>query len=176
MASSTSMGDSLSFILSTSLKLISIPFVILFLVASFLLLGALKRVIWVKTGLDIYNHIPNIKHTSKWFLFFGDMPEIRRARPTKAHLKWMKELDSPVYVYRGMFYTPRLLLADPVAMNFVLGSAQSYGFPKPQGTRNFLSELLGDGVLTAEGENPFQKVESVSLGDAEKRERTFHCP
>lgn len=150
--SSSIIKDSLSSLLSTSLKLASIPIAILLLVSSILLLGALKRFFTAKLGLDLYAHIPSVKTTSKYSLLFGDLGTVRKEKPAKAHLKWQKELDSEVYVYRGMLYNHRLLLADSVAMNFILGSNQAYDFPKPTATRNFLRELLGDGLLTVEGE------------------------
>lgn len=44
----------------------------------------------------------------------------------------------------------RLCLSDPLALSHVLTNA--YVFPKPAGTRSALSNILGDGVLTTEGD------------------------
>lgn len=101
---------------------------------------------------DGYNHIPQPKHTSTYWPILGDLPQIRDAPPGDAHIGWARELDSDVYMYRAMFYLPRLILADPKAMNYILGQQNSYNFPKPEQTRHFLENLLGNGVLVAEGD------------------------
>lgn len=43
-----------------------------------------------------------------------------------------------------------MLISDPVALAYVLNNA--YSFPKPAGARSALSTILGDGVLTTEGQ------------------------
>lgn len=43
-----------------------------------------------------------------------------------------------------------MLLSDPLALAYVLNNA--YSFPKPAGARSALSTILGDGVLTTEGQ------------------------
>lgn len=101
---------------------------------------------------DGYDHIPRPQHTSKWWSILGDLPEIRDAPPAEAHIKWSRELKSEVYIYRAMFYLPRLILADSKAMNYILGQQNSYNFPKPEQTRQFLDNLLGNGLLVAEGD------------------------
>lgn len=100
---------------------------------------------------DDYSQIPRPKLSSWLFPLFGHLDAIRAARPAEAHLRWNKSLGTEVYVYRGALYSPRLMLADARAMNYVLGQAHSYEYPKPNQTRKFLLELLGDGLLVAEG-------------------------
>jgi cytochrome P450 len=48
-----------------------------------------------------------------------------------------------------LFGAPRVCTADPVALNYILSHHDS--FPKPELTRRFLTDLLGSGVLVAEG-------------------------
>lgn len=48
-----------------------------------------------------------------------------------------------------LFGQARLCTADPVALNYILSHHES--FPKPELTRKFLIDLLGNGVLVAEG-------------------------
>lgn len=50
-----------------------------------------------------------------------------------------------------MFGTRRLLISDPAALQHVF--MNSYSFPKPAGLRSALSNILGEGVLTSEGNN-----------------------
>lgn len=48
-----------------------------------------------------------------------------------------------------LFGAPRVCSADPVTLNYILSHHDM--FPKPALTRKFLTDLLGDGVLVAEG-------------------------
>lgn len=100
-----------------------------------------------------YENVPRPKHSSSfWWPILGDIPDIRQAPPSEAHIRWARELDSDVYVYRALFYMPRLLVADPKALNHVLGQQHSYEYPKPESTRRFLDSLLGNGLLVSEGD------------------------
>ena len=120
---------------------------------AYLLLKSLARVLSVRVlHTDAYNHVPRPRNESWLFPIYGDLSVIQKAPPAEAHIGWIRELKSNVYVYRGALYSPRLMMADARAMNYVLGQNQSYEYPKPEGSRKFLSELLGDGLLVAEGE------------------------
>jgi hypothetical protein len=133
------------------------------LFAIYISLLALKRIIDVKIlRTDDYDDLPRPKDNSWLYPLWGHMGTIRAAKPAEAHLEWIKELGTEVYVYRGSAYAPRLMMADPRAMNYILGQNQCYDFPKPYQTRRFLSELLGEGLLVAEGESA--SVSTVSLG------------
>ncbi|KAF1917155.1 cytochrome P450 [Ampelomyces quisqualis] len=68
------------------------------------------------------------------------------------HLKLMKEVDNDgLIMFRGYFHTNKLLVTTPAALADVLVH-KSYDVEKPPWTRAFLRKFLGDGLLTAEGE------------------------
>ena len=130
--------------------LLFVGFVGLFI--TWLLSRAVWRILAVHVfNTDVYSSLPRPKHEYWTFPLYGDLGSIQKSKPAEAHIKWTRELDN-VYVYRGILYGPRLLLADTRAMNYILGQAQSYEYPKPDGSRKFLEELLGNGLLVAEGE------------------------
>lgn len=101
---------------------------------------------------DIYSHFPRPRRTDRFPLLTGHLGHIRRSPPTLGHLSFVSELQTRVYVYRGLFYSPRLFIADPKAMLWMLSAANSYNYEKPASTRLVLKNFLGEGVLVAEGE------------------------
>jgi hypothetical protein len=124
--------------------------------STYLVILSFSRVIAVRVlHTDIYSALPRPKDTSWRYPIYGHLGTIRDAKPAEAHLAWIKELNSEVYVYRGSTYAPRLMMADPRAMNYILSQTQCYNYPKPHQTRRFLAELLGEGLLVAEGECSF---------------------
>lgn len=129
-----------------------LPVATVLLVALGFLALACWRVIRVRVLLlDAYDALPRPEHTSKYFPLFGDLPQIRKQQPAEAHIEWERELQSGVYVYRGLFYQPRVIMGDTKAMNHILSQANSYDYPKPEGARQFLLNMLGNGLLVAEG-------------------------
>jgi hypothetical protein len=64
------------------------------------------------------------------------------------HAAWAEE-HGLTFRYKMLFGQPRINVADPVALNYILSHSDS--FPKPELTRKFLVDLLGNGVLVAEG-------------------------
>ncbi|WFD23411.1 hypothetical protein MEQU1_002100 [Malassezia equina] len=98
-----------------------------------------------------WKHIPKVKQTDPLALFFGDFRAIKSQQPADQHVKWMNELG-PVYRYRHMFQVHRILLADPKAMSYVLSPAKAYQYPKPEYTSAFLTAVLGEGLVSIEGE------------------------
>ncbi|KAJ1024777.1 hypothetical protein NDA16_002817 [Ustilago loliicola] len=103
-------------------------------------------------GTDAYSNFPRPTRTDRWPLLTGNLGFIRRSPPTEGHLSFVRQLGTRVYVYRGLFYTPRLFIADPRAMLHMLSSANSYNYEKPLSTRLVLKNFLGEGVLVAEGD------------------------
>ena len=103
-------------------------------------------------GTDIYSHFPRPGRTDRFPLLTGNLGFIRRTPPVEGHLRFQQELGTTVYVYRGMFYSPRLFIADAKAMLHILSAANSYNYEKPSSTRLVLKNFLGEGVLVAEGD------------------------
>lgn len=87
--------------------------------------------------------------TVGWRSFvMGNLIEMQENDPGHIQHEWTEQFGG-VVVYRGLFGTPRMLISDPAALSYVLNNA--YIFPKPAGLRSALSTILGDGVLTTEG-------------------------
>lgn len=80
--------------------------------------------------------------------FWGNINKIVAAEPGAMHAEWAEQYG-PTFRYQMLFGGPRVCTADPVALNHILTHADS--FPKPALTRKFLVDLVGDGVLVAEG-------------------------
>lgn len=113
-------------------------------------LVAISRLISERTSHG-NQHIPAVRHASSWLntLFLGDFQAIKDASPGEMHVQWMRELG-PVFRYRHILFVERILLADPRAMMHVLNHSAKY--PKPEHTTTFLSAVLGNGLVTTEGE------------------------
>lgn len=132
---------------------IFLPLLFLLSIASYLFLLSLYRFISLHIlNTDAYSHFPRPGRTDRWPLLTGNLGFIRRSPPTEGHLSLVRQLGTRVYVYRGLFYTPRLFIADPRAMLHMLSSANSYNYEKPLSTRLVLKNFLGEGVLVAEGD------------------------
>ena len=130
------------------------PILLASLFVTYLLSKAFYRILSVRIlHNDVYDHLPRPELTSWLAPLYGDLGVIKAAQPAEAHIEWIKQLQSDVYVYRGALYSPRLMLGDTRAMNYILGQSQSYEYPKPDGSRQFLLELLGNGLLVSEGEH-----------------------
>lgn len=75
---------------------------------------------------------------------------MQEGNPGDKQMEWSNEFGGAV-VYKGLLGNERLLLSDPKALMYVL-QTRCYQFPKPTGARSALSNLLGEGVLTTEGD------------------------
>ncbi|KAK8844135.1 hypothetical protein IAR55_006929 [Kwoniella newhampshirensis] len=80
--------------------------------------------------------------------FWGNIKYILKSDPIAPHVEWAKKYG-PTYRYRLLGGTHRFLTTDPVALSYILSHADL--FPKPEQTRQALTDLLGNGVLVAEG-------------------------
>ncbi|RSH95125.1 hypothetical protein EHS25_000211 [Saitozyma podzolica] len=79
---------------------------------------------------------------------WGNISEIIKAGPDMQHSVWRKEFGL-TYRYRVLFGSPRFYSADPVALSYILGHTDK--FPKPPQMRKNMADMLGNGVLIAEG-------------------------
>ncbi|KAI9688043.1 MAG: hypothetical protein M1822_001548 [Bathelium mastoideum] len=78
--------------------------------------------------------------------------------PGREFLKMMTDVPNEGLIhFRGFFYRDRLLLTDPKALAEVLVT-KTYDYEKPSRVRNFLRNVLGDGLIIVEGdEHRFQR-------------------
>ena len=78
--------------------------------------------------------------------------------PGKTFLTWVKTIPNDgVIRFRGIFNRDRLLLTSEESLRAVLGE-HSYDYVKPAPIRNFLTQILGNGLILSEGdEHKFQR-------------------
>ncbi|CAO1618708.1 unnamed protein product [Sympodiomycopsis kandeliae] len=122
---------------------------------------------------DIYDHLPVPRHPDWRWPLFGHFPLVWQSEPAQAHLQWIDELKSDVYVYRGLFYDNRLMIGDARGIMHILSQNQCYQYPKPESTRIFLRGLLGDGILSAEGHTHRRQRKIVSPAFSVSSVRAF---
>jgi cytochrome P450 len=81
-----------------------------------------------------------------------------RQPPGSHFLEWIKQTPNDgVLLLRSFFHRNRLLLTKPKALADVL-VAHPYDFEKPARIRNFLRNVLGDGLIIVEGDtHKFQR-------------------
>ncbi|KAK0531594.1 hypothetical protein OC835_003612 [Tilletia horrida] len=101
---------------------------------------------------DQYAHLKSPKFTSLWWPFIGHIDHIIARPPADGHLDFLNEVQIPVFLYKIFNFQTRLFITDPVAIAYLLSSAHNYDYPKPEGSRRFLTMLLGEGLVSAEGE------------------------
>jgi cytochrome P450 len=82
----------------------------------------------------------------------GEFPAITAEEPGQAHKRWMREYRNPTGLvsYPGLFYVRRVMPTSSATVQHILNNWTLY--IKPEQSRRALSRILGDGLLTAEGE------------------------
>ncbi|KAI7875577.1 cytochrome P450, partial [Lichtheimia hyalospora FSU 10163] len=85
-----------------------------------------------------------------WIPFLGNMREIIREESGVPHKKWLKKYGG-IVVYHMLWNKPRVMVTDPNLLKEVL-TLHQYDYTKtPEGSK-FLTLLLGNGLLVAEGD------------------------
>ncbi|EED77437.1 predicted protein [Postia placenta Mad-698-R] len=84
---------------------------------------------------------------SNWL--FGSINDLRASEDFVLHDAWLEKYG-PTLKFSIWFKIPRLLTIDTRAINYILSHSQDY--PKPERTRRDLTEILGNGLVVAEGE------------------------
>ncbi|KAG0335278.1 hypothetical protein BG004_000065 [Podila humilis] len=94
---------------------------------------------------------PNVsKHNPYKLPFVGNLLDILKEEAGVPHRRWIEQYGG-IVVYRGFFNRMRVLIADPKAIHHVF-SANSYQYRKPDRVVKILSQVIGHGVLLAEGD------------------------
>nr|BAK09517.1 cytochrome P450 [Postia placenta] len=106
---------------------------------------------------------------SSWLL--GNVSELMAAEDFALHFEWLEKYG-PTMKYNVWFKLPELLTIDARAINHVLSHSQDY--PKPEETRVSLVEILGNGLVVAEGElrRRQRRIMNPAFGPAQIRELT----
>lgn len=106
------------------------------------------------TYLSPLRHIPgppNVsKHNPYRLPFVGNFLDILREEAGVPHRQWIEQYGG-IVVYRGLFNSLRVIIADPKAISHVF-STNSYHYRKSDRVVKVLSQVLGHGVLLAEGD------------------------
>ncbi|KAF9903682.1 hypothetical protein EC991_003457 [Linnemannia zychae] len=104
--------------------------------------------------LSPLRHIPGPSTKSKYnkynLPFFGNFLDIIKEEAGVPHLRWIEQYGG-IVCYGGLLNTRRILIADPKAIQHVFNT-HSYKYPKPQNLIRLLGEIIGHGVLLAEGD------------------------
>ncbi|KAJ5756253.1 hypothetical protein N7533_005796 [Penicillium manginii] len=127
-----------------------------------LLISSTILVLWVFYKIEIHprfisplRHLPAPKGGYP-FIGYG---LIRFKKPIGPdYLKFMDEIPNDGLIrYRGFFNRNNILLTSPKALSEVLAK-RPYDFEKPPGDRAFMRRVLGDGLVTSEGDiHKFQR-------------------
>ncbi|EGG12967.1 cytochrome P450 monooxygenase [Melampsora larici-populina 98AG31] len=116
----------------------------LWLLTAFVILGIAYK-LFLRPLLSPLSRLPGPKNPSVLFgnlaVTFGLEGGLRQ---------WHKDIG-PTLRLRGFFGNVRLSTIDPKALNHILVS-RAYAYPKSEATRRSLGNLLGRGLLFAEGE------------------------
>ncbi|KAL7411750.1 putative cytochrome P450 [Mrakia frigida] len=132
----------------------------MFLSLLLLPLSVLSLYIWfyiVKPRRSLLLNLPGPPSDS---FIFGSLKGIIKEEPGKKHDRWMDEYGS-TYRYDVLAGEIRFFTADPRAINHIMSNC--YDYPKPGAVRRGLAEMLGNGILSAEG-------------DVHKRQRRIMLP
>ncbi|KAG0146478.1 hypothetical protein CROQUDRAFT_77651 [Cronartium quercuum f. sp. fusiforme G11] len=101
--------------------------------------------LFLRPFLSPLSRLPGPKNES---IFFGNLGVL--FGPEGGVHQWHLQYG-PTFAYRGFFGVTRLSTIDPKALSHILIS-RAYTYPKPETTRRTLGNLLGRGLLFAEGE------------------------
>ncbi|VDC04361.1 unnamed protein product [Peniophora sp. CBMAI 1063] len=145
-------------------------------------LAAFVAIVVALAGKDIYHFIQgtlhpffsplrNVPGPPSDAIFMGSLRAIIAADPCELHVKWAKQYG-PVVKYKMLLNRERLSIMDTRAVGHILAHPMDYEKPAP--IRQALSTMLGNGLLSVEGETHKQqrRVMSPAFGLPQIRELT----
>ncbi|KAG0170843.1 hypothetical protein DFQ28_001484 [Apophysomyces sp. BC1034] len=118
-------------------------------VISTLTLATLYRNVIYNLYLHPLNKIPG-PPVYRWIPFSGNLPEIFRGEPGAPYKQWAKKYGG-ILNYHGLLNRPRLLVSDGELLKQIL-TTQASDFTKSPEVVKYLTRILGDGLVVAEGE------------------------
>lgn len=106
---------------------------------------------------------------SSWL--FGNVNELMGTEDFALYSEWLEKYG-PTMKLNSWFKIPKLFTIDTRAMNYVLSHSQEY--PKPERSRHNLVQILGNGLVVAEGElhRRERRIMNPAFGPAQIRELT----
>ncbi|KAG8855330.1 hypothetical protein FRB96_007128 [Tulasnella sp. 330] len=122
---------------------------------------------FIKPYLSPLRDLPGPEKLDSYLL--GHLPRIFKAPAGVIHEEWAAQYG-PTFQYRGIALSRRFCTLDPKALNHILNHSDDY--PKPPGSRAALVQILGNGVLVAEGDEHRRqrKIMNPCFGIAQIRE------
>ncbi|WVQ81300.1 hypothetical protein IAT38_003423 [Cryptococcus sp. DSM 104549] len=111
------------------------------------LLLVLYLYLWPINGYRLpYRHLPGPTPPS---IFWGSLKTVlSHSHPNTIYAEWLSTYG-PTLKYHILLGFPRVLTADPVAISYVFSHPTL--FPKPSHGRAILADMLGNGLVVAEG-------------------------
>ncbi|KAI8976724.1 cytochrome P450 [Trametes punicea] len=102
----------------------------------------------VRQARSPLRHMPGPPSTS---FFMGNLKELHDQENTGLVARWASSYGA-AFVYHGFMSGRRLMLLDPVAVNYVM--SRGYEYPKPDFVRDSLASMAAgyEGLLTTDGE------------------------
>lgn len=108
----------------------------------------LFKVVLYRLYINPVNRIPGPK--VGWLPFMGNFPEVVKEEAGVPLKKWAN-IYGGIYTFHGPWNIPRVAVTDDVLLKQILTSNE-YDYVKTPEASAFLRRILGDGLLTAEGQ------------------------
>lgn len=85
-----------------------------------------------------------------WVPFMGNFFQVQKEEAGVVIQRWAKQYG-PLYVYHGTWNVPRVVVTDHLLLKQIL-TINEYDYVKPPSTSAALRAIVGDGLLTSEGD------------------------
>ncbi|KAI0676480.1 cytochrome P450 [Trametes maxima] len=114
-------------------------------------------------------HLPGPPSASA---FMGNLQELHDQENTGLVARWAAQYGS-AFVYRGFMGGRRLMLVDPVAVNYVM--SRGYDYPKPDFVRDSLASMAAgyEGLLTTDGDMHRKQNQAFSAAQVKSFNHIF---
>lgn len=119
------------------------------------------------------NNLAGPRRTDDWNPWVGHLRPIIKGLPGEAAAKWIEQFGT-VFRYDGIFGAPRIMVADPVAIQYILNHTEI--FQKDDMTRRFLRRILGEGLLNVEGADHRRQRKVMNPAFGPQLIRDHHLP
>ncbi|KAF8604787.1 cytochrome P450 [Ceratobasidium sp. AG-I] len=117
----------------------------------------------------LFSPLRHLRGPKNESLVFGNLKRIFGAQNSVLHEEWVGEYGL-TFAYRGFLSSYRLYTVDTRALNFIM--TQTNSFAKPEAVRRNLADVLGEGLLFAEGDTHKRqrRIMNPSFGPPQVRE------
>ncbi|KAF8499344.1 cytochrome P450 [Gautieria morchelliformis] len=130
------------------------------------------RLIRSHSGEPPVLHLRDVPGPNPPSWLWGSEWEMYNSDPGQKYLEWYDRFGR-IVKFKGVLGSSFLSLADPSAIQYILGHQHCYEFPKPDGERQFFLTLLGKGLIWAEGEAHLRQRRILSPGFSQEALRAL---